>query len=179
MYMMKIFPVIALALFLFIQLSGCKTGVDIVISRHASPDEIKKVAIFKMERGGRYNQGERISDLLTHEFLKLGFDVVERSEIERLVKEQKFSVSGFIDPKEAVAIGKLSGADTIVIGSLQLDEKNKDILKYFMIKIISLKTGSVMITANLTKSMNINDSVSEISTALKKSLEERNKTVKN
>jgi hypothetical protein len=175
---MRKFIIIALAVCSIIPFTACKSAVDIVISKHACPDDIVKVAILKMEKGSRYHQGERISDLLTHEFLKLGFDVVERSEIDRIVKEQKFSFSGFIEPKEAVAMGKLSGADTIVIGSLQMDEKDKELLKYFIVKIISLKTGSVMITANLTKSMRINDAVSEISIALKKSLEARCKAGK-
>lgn len=151
----------------------CRSSVEVVISKHGDPDEIKKVAVFKFEKLRYYQTADKISDLLIHEFLKLGFDVVERADIERLVKEQKLSVSGFIDPKEAVAIGKLTGADTIVIGTGELDAKDKDMLTYLVIKVISLKTGSVIITANLKKNMNIRDAISEVSASMKKTLEQR------
>ncbi len=153
----------------------CASGVSVVISRHENPDEIRRIAIFKIEHTGRYRYraGEWLSDLLIHEFLRLGYDVVERAQVDHLIKEQKLSVSGFINPKEAVAIGKLAGADTIVIGNIQLDEKDSEVLQHMIIKIISLKSGSVIITINVTKKMKIQDAVSEVYKALKKSLDER------
>lgn len=164
---------------LVLMLLQCKSSVEVVISKHGDPDEIKKVAIFKINKLGHYQTSEKISDMLIHEFLKLGFDVVERSDIERLVKEQKLSVSGFIDPREAVAIGKLTGADTIVIGTGELHQNDKDMLTYLIIKVISLKTGSVIITANLTRNMNIRDAIADVSATLKKSLDQRAAVSKN
>lgn len=156
----------------FAFLSGCRSSVDIVISRHVDPDGIKRIAIFKMDRLS-YRDNDKISDLLTHEFLRLGYDVVERTEIEKLIKEQKLGASGFVDPDQAVAIGKLAGADSIVIGSGALEEKTRDELKYFTVKIIDLKTGSVAVTATLMKNLDIKTAVAEFSGALKKSLEAR------
>ncbi|HNR89013.1 MAG TPA: CsgG/HfaB family protein [Spirochaetota bacterium] len=155
--------------------ASCRGGVDVVISRHGNPEEIRKVAIFnlKLQNRGSYSTGDRVSDLLMHEFLKLGYDVVERTEIERLVKEQKLSVSGFIDPREAVAIGKLSGADTIVTGTGHLVSRDSDVLSYLVIKVISLRSGSVIMTANLRKNMSISDAVTEMSRSIKKCLDER------
>jgi len=167
---MKIITFLSVLIMLVLQ---CKSNVEVVISKHGNPDEIKKVAVFKINKLGYYHTAEKISDLLIHEFLKLGFDVVERSDIDRLVKEQKLSISGFIDPKEAVAIGKLTGADTIVIGTGELDRQDKDMLTYLVIKVISLKTGSVIITANLKKNMNIRDAIADVSVTLKKSLDQR------
>lgn len=157
----------------------CRSSVEVVISKHGNPDDIKKVAVFKFDKIRYYQTADKISDLLIHEFLKLGFDVVERSDIERLVKEQKLSVSGFIDPREAVTIGKLTGADTIVIGTGELDQKDRDMLTYLIIKVISLKTGSVIITANLKKNMTIRDAIAEVSSALKKALDQRSAKGKN
>lgn len=149
---------------------SCRSNIDIVISRHVDPEGIKRVAIFKMDRLS-YRENDKVSDLLTHEFLRLGYDVVERTEIERLIKEQKLGASGFVDPNQAVAIGKLAGADSIVIGSGSLEDKQRDELKYFTLKVIDLKSGSVIITANLTRNLPIKDTVSELSAELRKSLD--------
>lgn len=153
--------------------TSCRSSIDIVISRHVDPDEIKRVAIFKMDRLS-YRENDKVSDLLIHEFLRLGYDVVERTEIERLIKEQKLGASGFVDPNQAVAIGKLAGADSIVIGSGALEDKQRDVLKYFTIKVIDLKSGSVVITANLTRNLEIKDAVAELSSQLRKSLDQHN-----
>lgn len=157
-------------LFIALGMLRCKSAMDIVISRHADPDDIRRIAIFKMDRLS-YRENDKVSDLLTHEFLRLGFDVVERTELERLVKEQKLSMSGLIDPNQAVAIGKLAGADSIVMGSGALEDRQHDVLKYFTIKIIDLKSGSVVVTANLTRNMEIKDAINELSSALRRALE--------
>lgn len=149
--------------------TGCRSSIDIVISRHVDPDNIRRIAIFKMDRLS-YRDGDKISDLLTHELLRLGYDVVERTEIEKLIKEQKLGASGFVDPDQAVAIGKMAGADSIVIGSGALEDRNGDVLKYFTVKIIDLKSGSVVITANLVKNQSIKGAVADFSSSLRKSL---------
>jgi Curli production assembly/transport component CsgG len=151
---------------------SCRSSVDIVISRHVDPDGIKRIAIFKMDRLS-YRENDKISDLLIHEFLRLGYDVVERTEIEKLIKEQKLGASGFVDPDQAVAIGKMAGADSIVIGSGALEDKSSDVLKYFVVKIIDLKSGSVVITANLVKNRDIKTAIADLSSSLQKSLEMR------
>ncbi len=162
----------ALVVFLSLLVFSCRSSIDVVISRHVDPDGIKRIAIFKMDRLS-YRENDKISDLLIHEFLRLGYDVVERTEIEKLIKEQKLGASGFVDPDQAVAIGKMAGADSIVIGSGALEDKSGDVLKYFTVKIIDLKSGSVVITANLVKNRDIKTAIADLSSSLQKSLEMR------
>ncbi|AFM11635.1 CsgG/HfaB family protein [Turneriella parva] len=156
-------------------LQACRNSMEVVISKHVDPTTIKRVAIFKMDRLS-YRENDKISDLLIHEFLRLGYDVVERTELERLVKEQKLGASGFVDPNKAVEIGKLAGADSIVIGSGALAEKEKDVLKYFVIKIVDLKSGSVVVTASLRNEESIKNAIGDLSAALKRSLEDHQKS---
>jgi len=47
-----------------------------------------------------------------------GFKVIDRENIEKIIKEQQLSITGLIDEKEAVEIGKLSGAEVVLIGSI-------------------------------------------------------------
>lgn len=166
---------LSILIFTLVFCSSCRNSMEVVISKHVDPTSIKRVAIFKMDRLS-YRENDRISDLLIHEFLRLGYDVVERSELERLVKEQKLGASGFVDPNKAVEIGKLAGADSIVIGSGALAEKEKDVLKYFVIKIVDLKSGSVVVTASLRNEESIKTAISDLSASLKRSLEEHAKS---
>jgi TM2 domain-containing membrane protein YozV/TolB-like protein len=46
------------------------------------------------------------------------FTVLERSQIQQMIKEQAFGQSGLVDAKAAVSLGKLLGANIIVVGSV-------------------------------------------------------------
>jgi curli biogenesis system outer membrane secretion channel CsgG len=46
------------------------------------------------------------------------FKVIERSAIDKVIREQSLQSSGTVDDKTAVKLGKIAGADAIVIGSI-------------------------------------------------------------
>ena len=46
------------------------------------------------------------------------FRVIERSAMEKIVSEQKIQASGVVDDRSAVKLGKIAGADALVIGSI-------------------------------------------------------------
>lgn len=58
-------------------------------------------------------------DLVTQLVKSRRFDVVERSRVDDLMKEQEFSESGYISPETAVQIGKMIGADYFVMGKIE------------------------------------------------------------
>jgi len=47
-----------------------------------------------------------------------GFTLIDRSQLDRLRREQDFQMSGEIDDETAVSIGKFAGADIIVTGTV-------------------------------------------------------------
>jgi hypothetical protein len=51
--------------------------------------------------------------------------VVERSQIDRILKEQRFGLSGAIDESTAAKVGKLLGLDVILIGEVDYDRKDE------------------------------------------------------
>jgi curli biogenesis system outer membrane secretion channel CsgG len=60
---------------------------------------------------------DTLVDMLTTALTKSQkFEVVERNALERLVAEQNFGASGAVDPNSAARMGKMSGADYLVIG---------------------------------------------------------------
>jgi hypothetical protein len=66
--------------------------------------------------------------------------VVDRENITKIVKEYEFQQSDLTDESTAVEIGKLSGADIIVIGSISYVGE----IFYLNIKIISVETAEII-----------------------------------
>lgn len=50
------------------------------------------------------------------------FEIVERQALEQILQEQKLSQSGLLDETDSLNIGNISGADTLVLGSLSPPE---------------------------------------------------------
>lgn len=60
-----------------------------------------------------------VSEMLTANFLKQRkFKVMERAQLEEVMKEQKLGLSGAVDSKTAADIGKLAGAKLLVLGNV-------------------------------------------------------------
>ncbi len=63
--------------------------------------------------------GRAVADMLITELVKDGtFKVVERSQLEKILSEQKLSVSGVIDPSEVAKLGKILGVSAVIAGSV-------------------------------------------------------------
>ncbi len=73
------------------------------------------------------NAAQGVSDLLTNKLVNSGrYTVIERSRIADVLAEQNLAVAGRIDPNTAAQVGRVLGADAVVIGSVtrfNLDER--------------------------------------------------------
>ena len=69
--------------------------------------------------GSNQDVGKGISDLLINELVNDGrFRVIERSALDKILKEQNFSNSDRVNSATAAKIGSLLGVDTIIIGDV-------------------------------------------------------------
>jgi curli biogenesis system outer membrane secretion channel CsgG len=69
--------------------------------------------------GSNQDVGKGISDLLINELVNDGrYRVIERSAIDKILKEQNFSNSDRVNSSTAAKIGGLLGVDTIIIGDV-------------------------------------------------------------
>ncbi len=73
------------------------------------------------------------------------YTIVERSALQAAIKEMEISASGMIDDSTAAEIGKLAGAEFILISNLIVD----DGITYLSARIVSVETGQVIDTAML------------------------------
>ena len=81
---------------------------------------METVAIIDLEPIGVSDDDARaLTQRLTSQMIQIGkYTIVERSEMKRLLDEQKFQYSGCVDVACAVEIGKMLGAKTMVVGSV-------------------------------------------------------------
>lgn len=59
-----------------------------------------------------------VCDMLTTEMSQAGWDMVEREQLDKVLKEQDLGAGGRLDPSTAAPIGKILGADYLIIGTI-------------------------------------------------------------
>jgi curli biogenesis system outer membrane secretion channel CsgG len=73
--------------------------------------------------GGRQNLARRVADKLVTSLVGLGTcQVVERSQLEKVLREQNLGTEGRIDPSTAAKVGRILGVDALVIGNVSVFE---------------------------------------------------------
>ena len=71
------------------------------------------------EEAKKDNLGKIVSEMLTTSFVNSeSFKIIEREQLKKVIKEFQLSQSGIIDTSYAKQIGKITGADAIVTGSV-------------------------------------------------------------
>ncbi len=83
---------------------------------------------------------EILNSKLSTELHESGFfDLLEREKLEEIFKEQALVMSGALDEKQAVRIGKIAGAKTIITGSLEKSGR----VYILAMKTVSIESGRV------------------------------------
>jgi TolB-like protein len=78
-----------------------------------------KIVILNIESNSANLSEYIIDELIANAINDKNFSVVDRRQLEAIQTEQKFQMSGAVDDKDALAIGKFFGAQTIVSGAMR------------------------------------------------------------
>lgn len=114
---------IAVILFSFVLISNS----SIADSKDQKKRIKKRVAVFmfqdKTDRSWRWwnnkGVGEGVADMLTTELVKTGhYRVIERQELDQILKEQRLGASGIVTPQSAAELGKVLGVELAVMGAV-------------------------------------------------------------
>ncbi len=124
--------------------SSAGIELSFVVSENADHRNIKNVFVSISDETGESARTNWEEILLEN-----GYNVITRSKIEMIMKEQKMSISGL---SNEIEIGELIGADAIFLvdsysTTLELEDTNS-IICYPKIKIISVKTGEILMIAS-------------------------------
>ncbi|MEA3475911.1 MAG: FlgO family outer membrane protein [Candidatus Cloacimonadota bacterium] len=112
------------------------------ITNSIAEDGKKKIAVIEFSGlDGNVTQfGKYLAEeLITRLFRTKKFEVVERQLLNKIISEQKLSITGMIDPNSAKELGRILGVDAIVSGTIT------DLGKSLKVnaRIISAETGKV------------------------------------
>lgn len=100
------------------------------------------------------SEARALTQRLTSEIVEIGkFTIVERSEMKKLLDEQKFQYSGCVDTKCAVEIGKLLGAKSMLVGTISKLGNSYSVDS----RLIDVKTSENYISANYTTNKDLSD----------------------
>ncbi len=109
--MIKNSPLLLIAMAIFF--SGCVTP-QVAINPRADFSAINRVAVITFTG----NKGNIAADLMTQSLLANGIDVIERQQLNSILKEHQLMASGNFDRATAKKIGKLLGVDALFLGSV-------------------------------------------------------------
>ena len=115
----------------------------IVLCGSVWADSKLRVAVFDpSSSGSSIDEGTKVAirEIISSTIVNAGsYDIVERSLLEKVMQEQKFSNSGLVDDNDATEIGKLAGANKVIL-SVVTSTGGRNMLS---VKIIDVKTASV------------------------------------
>ncbi len=137
-------------------------------------DGKKKIAVIEFSdlEGNVTQFGKYLAEeLITRLFRTKKFEVVERQLLNKIISEQKLSITGIIDENSAKELGRIIGVDAIVSGTIT------DLGKSLKVnaRIISTETGKVFGVAGtrIVKDETVEKLMGIISTVQKEEVEEQ------
>lgn len=109
----------------------------------AQDNERLRIAVFDPASSGTsIDEGTKIAvrEIISSTIVNTGkYNIVERSLLEKVMQEQQFTNSGAVDDLQATEVGKLAGANKIVLSVVTLTGGRNMV----SVKIIDVKTASV------------------------------------
>lgn len=106
------------------------------------------IAILDLEEiGSKKGTARAVSEVLRTELTDTGsFKVIERAQLDKVMKEMKFSNTEFVDPATAARFGKLVGAKYVALGSVAVLGKTYTVSMRF----IDVETAESVLGKSLT-----------------------------
>src|SRR3989339_1590147 len=110
----KILAALLLGISVFV--SSCAVD-SVVVKPGYDFQRIRRVAVLEFRDSAYYpNSGSMVSQLFVKYLLKAGYDVVEREELQSILREHQLSVEGVLNRSQVKEFGKLSGVDAFIAG---------------------------------------------------------------
>ena len=123
---------------------GCaSTNIITAVSPIFSTEKYLKIAI-PTKHLPQHALDLAFYDAVEIQLIRLGFIVINRDQIDRIMEEQKLSHSGIIDESTAVELGQLLGVDSIV---LLKHSREKDGTKSASIKFVDVNNGMMLLSS--------------------------------
>lgn len=101
-----------------LQLHLARFSGDVFVHFSAASRDYRKLAVMPFKAAVEL-AGASMSDVFTTELLKTAkYNLIERGQIESVLKEQEFGMTGVIDDDVAVRVGRILGVQGVVVGTV-------------------------------------------------------------
>jgi TolB-like protein len=110
-----------------------------------------KIVILNIESTSANLSEYIIDELIANAVNDKNFSVVDRRQLETIQSEQKFQMSGAVDDKDALAIGKFFGAQTIISGAM------RDIGSRYRMTIRALSVQTAQVQGQYNRNMAVSE----------------------
>jgi tetratricopeptide (TPR) repeat protein len=146
-----------------------QTIANELLKDYEGTDKTIAVARFSYSDGRDSRDGGIVAERITTELVKLKeFKIIERKEIEKVFEELKLQRSGAIDSDSVKEIGKMLGADWMVVGTItELPDKELELNT----RLVRVESGEILNAINAKIGKDWLDRYREL-------LEEQNKTIR-
>lgn len=99
-------------------LAGC-AAPRMTIRQDYDFQKIRRVAVLGFrDFPGKSGSGEIVAGAFESSLLAASYTLIERQQVDQVLAEGAFSRSGAVDPKTARKLGRILGADALVLGSV-------------------------------------------------------------
>lgn len=154
--MTKIAPLLFIILLINTNLSAApydqeiKNAVEKITKKIKDQKKIKIATIDFIDLQGNVNElGRFIAEEASSALISIdntNFSIIDRFHINNIIKELKFNVSGLLDPKNSKELGKISGVDALIGGTIIA---SSDSVKIYL-KLIDLETANILAIESLS-----------------------------
>lgn len=157
----------AIVLIITLTIGSCSsTQNDVIVSPKLSISKYSKIALVAEKENDAVKKtpyGYNVNTLNTSDaadtatffssieggFIRMGFDVLDRENINKILSEQELSQSGLVSISNAPEIGKLLGVNALVFIKYY---GTGGYVKSVQFRMIDVETSSTLITANFSSS---------------------------
>jgi len=156
------------------------TSVTSQVKNASRLREVRRVAVLPFVCSNP-ETGVAISEGLAAQLVTSRFTVIERGQLDRILSEQKVSLSGLLEG-DSSQVGRLQGVDALILGSATVDRGyaglahggRKDYVSSANARMVDVATGEVLVAATYStpsaRSLSAASSPSEVGAWLAKQL---------
>lgn len=131
-----------LAVWVWVSLASFAAGQAQPPAGRAEPPAISVAVLdYESTAPGNPQQGQQIADILTTRLsIEDGLVLVERDKLGKILEEQKLMLVGLVNPDEAAKVGRLTGAQLMVMGKTFVMDGKMMIIT----KLVGVESGRVV-----------------------------------
>lgn len=109
---------------LLLACGGCFTAD--AVNKNYDLKKVRRIGVLAFDYGRHESFGAE--DIFVKHLLNRGYQLVERTRLEAVMREQQLSVTGALSPTTAKNLGQILGVDAVVIGHITTYEPQRKIV---------------------------------------------------